>query len=100
MGVFLGDGFALLGHAEVAFERAMRQRPDKPIGRAGPAADGAAAPVEETQLHPVFHPDRGERLLRVVERPLAREDATVLVAVAIAEHDLLGGAIGRVTIMA
>ena len=52
-------------------------------------ADRAAASVEETDLDTCIAPDLGQGALRLVECPLTGEDAAILVAVAVADHDLL-----------
>ena len=69
VGVLLRDRLALLGEAHVAAQRAVRQRGDEAVRRAGAAADGAAAAVEEAQPHAGRAPDRGERGLRARRAP-------------------------------
>ena len=54
-------------------------------------ADRAAASVEEADFDTCIAPDLGQGTLRLVECPLTGEDAAILVAVAVADHDLLHG---------
>lgn len=89
--VLLSDGFALFGEADGAVEGARGKRFQEAVGRAGPAADGAAAAMEELDLDPGGAPDLGEAGLGALEGPLARDDAGVLVGVGVADHDLLAG---------
>ena len=55
----------------------------------GVPADGAAAAVEEGQVHVLGLADAHELLLRLVQRPDRREAARVLGRVRVPEHDLL-----------
>ena len=90
IGVFRGDDLALLGHADLAVHRARRLRQDRVIGRSAAAPDRSAAPVEEA--HREVREGReefGERGRGAIELPDARDDSAVLVAVGIAEHDVL-----------
>ncbi len=89
VGVFPGDRFALLGHAEISGERAMRKGAHEPVCGTGPTGNRAAPTMKVSKLDAVLFADGGDRFLRVVECPLTREDATVFVRVAVAEHDLL-----------
>ncbi len=80
-------------------DAAGRQGIEETVRRPGPSADRAAASVKEADAHPGLVAERGEGGLRPVQRPLAGEDAAFLVAVAVADHDLLdrggpGGAHG------
>src|SRR5688500_5027667 len=45
--------------------------------------------MEKADAHAALAPGLGERRLRTVQPPLARENAAVLVAVAVADHHLL-----------
>ncbi len=63
--------------------------------RAAAAARGrAAAAVEQLELQARVRGLRGEPLLRLVQRPLARDEARVLARVRVAEHDQLAVAVG------
>jgi hypothetical protein len=59
------------------------------VGGAGAAADGAAAPVEEDDVNVRVAANGRKALLGPMKPPLAGQDATVLVAVAVADHHLL-----------
>ena len=104
VGVLGADHLALLGQADLAAHRARRLRQDGLV--AGPAAapHRAAAAVEQAQPQrraagPAVGPlalveQRGQRHFHPVERPVAHQDAAVLVAVGIAQHHLLRAAAG------
>ena len=77
--------------------RARRLRQDGLVARAAAAADRAAAAVEQAQRDAVLRARSGveqldQRDLGAVQLPVAGEEAAVLVAVAVAEHDVLLGA--------
>src|SRR6516164_4612225 len=55
-----------------------------------PAADGSAAAVEETQRDPMTAERVDERDFRLVEFPARGQEPTVLVAIGVTEHHLLG----------
>ena len=59
--------------------------------RSGAATDCSPAAVEEADLRSVGVARRSDGGLRLVERPLAGENSAILVAVAVADHDLLDG---------
>ena len=90
------DDLALFGQADLALHRAWRLRQDGLVAGPAAAADGAAAAVEQAQGQAVFALQRLEqldqRVLGAVQLPVAGEEAAVLVAVAVAEHDVLLGA--------
>ena len=87
--VFARNDFALLGEAQEAVHRACGLRANRLVARPAAATDAAAATVEQTQTNTVLCKSFDERCLRTIERPVGREVAAVLVAVAVAEHDLL-----------
>ena len=93
VGVFLGDGFALFGHAKEAAEGTLGEGFHEPVGGAGAAAHGAAAAVEEDGADAVVLTGGGEVGLGAVEGPLAREDAAVFIAIGVADHHLEGRAV-------
>ena len=96
VGEFLRNGFSLLSQAYVALDRAMRKSPEEAVSRSGAAADCSSAPVEETDFCSMCGAGRSDGSLCLVERPLAGKNPAVLVAVAIADHDLLDGpSLGR-----
>ena len=97
--VFLSDGFALLGQADIAIGSTVRQRLDEIMGWPGTAADRTALAMEEADLHSSGLPHLAERILGLVEPPLAGEDAAVLVAVAVADHHLLHRLLGGVFLL-
>jgi hypothetical protein len=96
VGVFGADHLALLRQADLPAHRAGRLRQDGLVARAAAAADRAAAAVEHAQLDVVRvgqHVEQvDQRDLGAVELPVAGEDAAVLVAVGVAQHDVLLGA--------
>ena len=68
---------------------------DRLIARAAATADGSAAPMEQPQHDAAgLCEELGERRRGAIELPVAGEEAAVLVAVRIAEHDLLVSARG------
>ena len=89
VGVFLCDGFALFGDAESGVERAVWLRADEAVGRPSAAADAAAASVEKENIDAMLSSRFDQALLGAVEAPEARDDAAILVAVAVADHHLL-----------
>ena len=92
IGIFAGDDLALLGQADLPFHGPGRLRQDRLIARAAAAPHRAASPVEEPQrdMRPFFEQLR-ELRRRPVELPIRGEEAAVLVAVGIAQHDVLLG---------
>ena len=99
VGVFLRDGLALLGDAQSGVERAVRLRPDEAVRRPRAAADAAAASVEKEYIDTVLPSRLDQPLLGAVEAPEAGDDATVLVAVAVADHYLLHRLASRVKLL-
>jgi hypothetical protein len=89
-----GDDLALLGDPEGTRDRARRLRPDRLVAGPAAATDRAAAAVEEPQPDAVLAGHLDQRQLGPVERPVGGEVAAVLVAVGVAEHDLLRLAAG------
>src|SRR5438309_1498006 len=62
------------------------------VAGAATAANRAAAAVEQAQLYVVTAEDFDQRDLRLVELPAGSQETAILVAVRIAEHDLLHAA--------
>ena len=87
--VLVGQRLALLGDAQPRVDGPRRLPEDRAAGRATPTADAGAAPVEEAPAHPGAAAHVADLPLRLVQRPVRREEARVLVAVAVAQHDLL-----------
>jgi hypothetical protein len=91
--VFRRDHFALFGQTDLPVHRAGRLREDRLVARAAAAPDRAAAAVEQAQRDAVVFAQRAEKLdqidLGAVQLPVAGEAAAVLVAVGVAEHDVL-----------
>ena len=87
--VLVGDDLALLGHLDLAVERAPRLGEDRVVRRAAAAADGAAAAVEEPQPYAVPAGHVAQLALGPVDLPLRGRDAGLLVGVGVAEHHLL-----------
>ena len=92
VGIFAGDDLALLGDADLAVHRAARLRDDRVIARPAAAADRAAAAVEQPQAHVVALEHLDQADLGLVELPARGDEAAILVAVGIAEHDFLHAA--------
>ncbi len=87
--VLARDDLALLGEPQSRVRAASRLREDRVVRGAAPAADGAAAAVEEHERDAGVAERRDEVPLGPVERPVRREVAAVLVAVRVAQHHLL-----------
>jgi hypothetical protein len=83
------DDFALLGDAQAAVDRAARRCDDRARGLAAATADGAAAAVEEHDADAGVAGDVEHFDLHTLQRPARGDDAAVLAAVGIAEHDHL-----------
>src|SRR5204862_8156992 len=64
------------------------------VARTSPATHRAAPAVEQAQGHAVAAQDVDQAVLGLVQLPARREEAAVLVAVGVAEHDLLQIAAG------
>jgi hypothetical protein len=95
IGVFGADHLALFGQADLPAHGARGLRQDGLVARAAATPDGAAAAVEHAQLDAVargqFVEQFHQRDLGAVQLPVAGEDAAVLVAVRVAQHDVLLG---------
>ncbi|SOT40155.1 hypothetical protein F01_260221 [Burkholderia cenocepacia] len=89
------DHLALFGQADLAVHGARRLRQDRLVGRAAPAADRAAAAMEQPQRDLALAEQVDEREFRAIQLPVRREEAAVLVAVRVAEHHFLFGALMR-----
>ena len=72
--------------------RLARHRDDRAVRAPAAAPDRAAASVEQAEVDAVLAAHAAERLLRLVQRPVRHPVAAVLVAVRVAEHDLLEAA--------
>ena len=93
VGVFRRDDFALLRQANLPAHRTRRLRQDGLVAGTTAPAHRAAPAVEHAQLDAVaggkFVEEFDEGNLGAVQLPVAGEDAAVLVAVAVAQHDVL-----------
>ena len=93
MRVLGGNDFALLGQADLPVHRARRLREDRLVARPAAAPDRAAAAVEESQRQRMRVAQAVEqfdqRRAGAIQLPVAGEKSAVLVAVAVAEHDVL-----------
>ena len=90
VGVFGGNDLALLGQSDLPVHGARRLGENGLVARASAAPHRAAAPVEEAQgdaIEGSEHP--GQRRGGAVKLPGAGEEPPVLVAVGIAQHDVL-----------
>ena len=93
IGVFGGDHLALFGQADLAVHRAGRLRQNGVVARAAAASDRAPAPVKQPHRNiGLAGEELRQRRRGAVKLPNARENAAVLVAVGIAQHDVLLGA--------
>src|SRR6516225_9309328 len=90
--VFAGDDLALLGDADGTLHGTRRLSKDRLIAGPAAAADRAAAAVEQAQPDLMAPEHLDERQLRLVEFPAGGQETAILVAVGIAEHDLLHAA--------
>ena len=97
MRIFRGDHLALLRHADLAVHRARWLGEDRLIARAAATPHRAAAAMEQAQLDATLLLDEfRKRDGSAINFPVAREKTAVLVAVRVAEHDLLHAS-GRLT---
>ena len=90
VGVVGGDDLALLGELEAPVHGSRGLGEDRAVRGTAAAADGAAAAVEQGEPDVVPAGGRDQRLLRLVQEPVRREEAALLGRVGVAEHDLLG----------
>ena len=90
--IFAGDDFALLGDADRALNRARRLGEDRLIAGSAAAADRTAAAMKQAQADIMAPEHFDERHLRFIQFPARGQEAAILVAVGIAEHDLLQAA--------
>ena len=65
---------------------------DREVGRAAAATHGAAAPVEQRQVHAALAAGSHHRLLRGVQLPRGGQATAVLGRIRVADHDLLPAA--------
>ncbi len=83
----------MFGEPDLPVHGAGRLRQDGLVARPAAATDRAPTAVEQPQLQAMRRPERleerHERRLRAIQLPVAREEAAVLVAVAVAEHHVL-----------
>src|SRR5262245_43550910 len=89
------DDFPLLCDADLPGDGAGRLRQYRLVARTAAAAYAAATAVEKPQADAVARKHLDQRDLRLVELPVRREISPVLVAVGVAEHDLLHIAAAR-----
>ncbi len=91
--VFAGDDLALFGQADLAIHRARRLGEDGVEARPAAASHRAATAVEQPQGDAMLGLELlellGQRDLGAIQLPVGGEEAAVLVAVGIAQHDLL-----------
>src|SRR5690606_39444159 len=86
------DHLALLGEADASVLRRRRHGGDREVRAPAATTDSPAAAVEQAEIDVVPAAHTPERILRAVQRPVGHPVATVLVAVRVAEHALLGPA--------
>ena len=99
VGVFRPDHLALFGQANLPAHRAWRLGQDGLVAGATAAAYCAAPAMEQSELDLVCFGELVKQLdqhnLGAVKLPVAGENATVLVAVGVTQHDLLLAAAAR-----
>src|SRR5262245_2180796 len=88
--IFCGDHLALFGDADLPLYCPRGLREDGLVTRAAATAHGSAAAMEETQRDPLAPKCLDERDFCLVEFPARGQEATVLVAIGVTEHHLLG----------
>src|SRR6185437_10604820 len=81
--------FALLSQAQLSGKAVNGLGEDGAVRRSSAASDGTTAAVEEPQRNAALASYLMQRTVGLVDLPGARNHATVLVRVGIAEHDLL-----------
>src|SRR5207247_11098225 len=89
IGVRAGDDFALLCDAQPAVHASRRLSKNRFVTGPAAASNGASPSMKQPQLHAVASKCLDERELGAIEGPVRGQISTVLVAVRIAEHDLL-----------
>src|SRR5580698_8994703 len=89
IGILLRNYFALFRKPNLSSERVRRQGFQENAGGSGPTPDGSAAAMRESHIDMGLASHRDQTLLRFSQIPMAGEDATVLVAVAVADHHFL-----------
>ena len=87
--VAVGDHLALLGDADAPVDGAVRLGQDDAVGRPAAAPDGPAPAVEERDADARAQRQLRQLDLRPVQRPRRLQETRLLVAVGVAEHDLL-----------
>ena len=92
VGIFAGDRFALLGQADLTVHSTRRLGDYRFITRPAAATDGAAATVKQAQADAVGPAKLDQADFGLVELPARRDVTAILVAVGVAEHDLLQAA--------
>ena len=85
------DRLALLGEAEPPAHRLLGLSQDRAVGGPAPAADGSAPAMEEREIHAAARRECGQRALRQLQLPIGGHVASVLVGVAVPDHDRLAG---------
>src|SRR5690606_1743030 len=84
--VALGEDFSLLGKAKAPMKRVGRKREDSPGSGSTAATERASAAVEEGEFDVALGGRFVEFHLRAVKCPAGRKVASVLGAVAVADH--------------
>ena len=76
--VAIGYNLALLGQFQTAVDRAAGLGHDRPRHGPSPATNGAAAAMEQGQLHPVTLRNLDQRSLRLEQHPRRGESTRFL----------------------
>ncbi len=92
IGEFRRDDFALLGHPHAAVDGAGRLGGDGAAGGRAAAAHRAAAAMEEADRDARLAADTHQPALGLEQFEAGAEEAAILVAVGIAQHDFLTAA--------
>ena len=90
VGVFAGNNLSLLGDADLTVHAARRLRQNGIVARAAAATDCAAPAVEQAEFQAVFAEYFYQFQFCLIQLPVGRDVAAVLVAVRITQHHFLG----------
>ena len=88
-GIARRDDLALLRNLDAAGNRGRRLCQNTAVQRHAAASQGSAPPMEILHLDAKFVGNRGDFLKRYLKLPVGRNGSAILVAVRVAEHDLL-----------
>ena len=93
VGVLGGDHLPLLGDPQAPLDRPRGLGGDRATGGRAAPTHRPAATVEKRDRHAALRPEPREPVLRLRELPVRREEASILVRVGVADHDLVDTAL-------